>query len=152
MHRPTSSQPIAGGWPLRSTGLALAISTALGCGPYTTVQGLVRAANDPCRPAAGDVVTMGAPLPSATVRVLCPGAGQPLVVAETDAEGRFQGSWGAGRAIPMRCVIHVEKPGYVPRDIPVADVCTSHSRGGGNEETCWLGAVVAELAAVGGAP
>jgi hypothetical protein len=146
MHRPTSSRP------LRSTGLALAISAAVGCGPYPTMQGVVRAAHDRCAPAAGDVVAMGAPLPSATVRVLCPGEGQPLAVAETDGEGRFQGRWGPPRAIPMRCVIHLEKPGYVPRDIPVADVCTSRSRGGSQEETCHLAAVVAELAAVGGAP
>ena len=148
MHPPTPSRSAAAGI-LRSTGLALAISAAAGCGPYPTMQGLVRAAHDRCAPPAGGVVAMGAPLPSATVRVVCPGAGPPLAVAETDAEGRFQGTW-APRAIPLRCMIRVERAGYAPRDVPVADACTSRERNG--EAGCLLIAMVAELTAAGGAP
>jgi hypothetical protein len=98
------------------------------CFPAMSLRGRVSDVPELCH-AQGEVVGSAKPIQNAAVTLVCPGEAEPVMRAESDAEGRFAVSKPG--TMDSACAVHVDKPGYETRTFAVADLCADGGMLGG---------------------
>ncbi len=99
------------------------------------VAAAVLACGDPAWSMTGTVVDgTGAPVPGATVKVLCPGKAAPWETATTNDAGAI--SMGGIPAAPPNCTAEISAAGHASETVPVGSFCYRSTTAGNYGSPC----------------